>query len=167
VPEHNLGGCGGIQIKAEFVEDAVRDYAVGALTDPAIRDQLLAAAPKPDDTHQREVLRELGSLEPARQRLTDLAVDGTIPASEVRRKRAELDATETMLRRQLAAVATATTVIGLPLTPHELHDAWVERGLPYQRLLVGLLIDTITVQPAARLAPGRFDADRLHWRLHV
>jgi hypothetical protein len=160
----NLGGCGGIQIKAEFVEDAVRDYIIGVLSDPELRDELLAAAPAPDDRDHTAVMAELRQADTARQRLTDLAVDGVITAAEVRRKTTELDARVDQLQRQLADLPSRA-VVNLPVTEEDLLTAWEERDIDFQRSLIGLLIDTITVGPATRMGPGRFDASRLTWAL--
>ena len=162
-----LDGCGGIQIKAEFVEDAVRDYIAGVICDPAIRDALLAAAPSAGNQEQESVLADLRQVDLARQRLTDLAVDGVITPAEVRRKIAELNNCATALESRLADAAALSVLARLPLTPSEFTEAWDERGIDYQRSLITLLINTITVRAATRMRPGAFDQDRLIWDLRV
>jgi hypothetical protein len=161
------GGCGGIQIKAEFVEDAVRDYVIGVVSDPRLRDRLLAAAAPADQTDQAELVAELRHLALARERLTDLAVEGAISPAEVRRKNAEITDTATALERRLADLPGMSALPHLPVQPDELHAAWDQRGLAFQRHLIGLLIESITIGPAIRLAPGKFDQDRLTWSLRA
>jgi len=160
-----LGGCGGIQIKAEFVEDAVRDYVVGTIANPGLRDRLIGAVPAPDNTIQRDALAELQRIALARQRLTDLAVDGTITAGEVRRKTLELNHHAAQAERCLADLPGTRALSQLPLSAEELLTEWAARGIDYQRHLVGLLIDNITVNPAQRAGPGRLDPTRLAWAL--
>lgn len=49
----------------------------------------------------------------------------------------------------------------------DLREAWHTRGIDFQRLLIGLLIDTITVKPGPRANPRVFDDSRLDWQLRV
>jgi site-specific DNA recombinase len=163
----NLDGCGSIQIKAEFVEEAVSDYVIGTIADPDLRDRLLAAAPAPDDSTHREALAELRKIDAERQRLTDLAVEGVITAAEVRRKNSELDERTSRLHQQLTRSTDDAAIARLPVTVPELLEAWDDRGIDFQRVLIGLLIDHITVEPATRKGPGRFDDERLSWTLRA
>lgn len=162
-----VGGCGGIQIRAEFIEDAVRDYVIGVIADPDLRERLLAAAPRPDERTHETAMAHLGRIDTARQRLTDLAVDGTITPTEVRRKTTELNQQADQIHAQLAELPLATLAHDLPTTPTELREAWDNGGINYQRTLTGLLIQQITVNPATRMAPGRFDTARLEWSLRA
>jgi site-specific DNA recombinase len=157
------GGCGGIQIRAEFIEDAVRDYVFGVIADPELHDRLLAAAPRPHERVHEDAMVGLGQLEAARQRLTDLAVDGTITVAEVRRKTSELD----QQTQQTGCSPGRRPHRRLPRDRDGAAAAWKSRGINYQRTLINLLIETITVNPATRMAPGRFDIDRLDWSLRA
>ena len=143
-----------------------RHYVLGVISDPDLRDRLLAAAPAPDDTARVELLAELRGIDLSRQRLTDLAVDGTITKAEVQRKNIELDDRSRAVEGRLADQC-AVTIARLPITVDELTVAWAEGEIGFQRQLTGLLIENITVAPATRMAPGRFDADRLHWKLRA
>lgn len=159
----NLGGCGGIRIKAEWVEGAVSSYVIAALSDPALRDALIAALPQPDDTEQLALLDELRRVDVQRQRVTDLAVEGAISASEVRRKNDDLNDQAVRLERRLADLPLTTVATHLPTTFEALAEAWTTRGIDYQRLLIGLTIDSITVGPTRRPGRNRFDPSRLTW----
>lgn len=160
------GGCGGLRIKAEWVEDAVRDYIVGALTDPQIVDQLVAALPAPDDSAQREALDQLRRIEASRDRITDLLVEGDLTRVDARRKRLELDDEEEGLRRTLAVTPTTKALTDLPTTVADLSKAWTERGIAYQRTLIALTIDQVTVAPS-QTRGRKFDPARLDWTLRV
>jgi len=160
-----LGGCGGIQIKAEFLEDAVRDYVIGTLANPELREQLLAAVPAADDSTQAVALRDLHRIALARERLTDLAVDGTIALSEVRRKNLELDDQATTAEQRLADLPGIRELPHLPLSVNELMTEWTDRGITFNRHLIGLLIENVTVNPARPAGPGFFDEGRLAWSL--
>lgn len=160
----NLGGCGGLRIKAEWVEDAVRDYIVAVLTDPAVVDRLIAALPSPDDSAQRDALDHLRQIEVKRDRITDLLVDGDISKTQAKRKRLQLEDEEADLRRTLETTPTSKALTDLPSTPTDLIAAWEERGIDYQRTLIDLTIESITVAPARKNHPRRFDAGRLHWK---
>jgi DNA invertase Pin-like site-specific DNA recombinase len=163
----NLGGCGGLRIKAEWVEEAVREYVVAVLTDPAIVDRLIAALPSPDDSAQREALARLRVLGVKRDRVTDLLIDGAITTADAKRKRLELDGEEEVLRRTLETTPTSKTLTDLPTTPTELHTAWDNRGIDYQRTLIELTIDQITVAPAGPSNPRKFNPARLQWALRA
>lgn len=163
----NLGGCGGLRIKAEWVEDAVRDYVVAVLTDPAVVDRLVAALPSPDDSAQRDALTRLRELGVKRDRVTDLLIDGVITAADAKRKRLELDGEEELLRRTLETTPTSKALTDLPTTPAELQTAWDERGIDYQRSLIDLTIEQITVAPAGRTNPRKFNPGRLQWTLRA
>ncbi|MCO8127244.1 recombinase family protein [Acidimicrobiia bacterium EGI L10123] len=159
-------GCGGLRIKAEWVEDAVRDYVVGVLTDPLLVDRLVAALPLPDDSTQRDALEQLRQLELRRDRITDLLVDGSISKADAKRKRLEVDDAEAVLQRTLADKPASRTLTNLPSTAHGMLAAWNERGIDYQRSLINLMIDQITIHPAGAVRRS-FDPDRLSWSLRV
>lgn len=162
----NLHGCGGIRIKAEWVEDAVRDYVVAVLTDPDFLKSLLESLPVNDDDRQRRVVDELKELDFKRQRIADLAIDGAISAADAKRGRIELDELETGLRQQLRGERPSTALAGLPSTIDLMLEAWEERGINYQRSLVALTIEQIVIKPATTLGRS-FDPDRLEWTLSV
>lgn len=159
-----LGGCGGTQLKAEFIEDAVRDYTIGALTDPGARDQIIASLPAPDDTKRQGLLAELRRIDAERQRLTDLAVEGAISAAEVKRKNLEHDQRVSQLERQLSDTPLGSVAAGLPFTYDELLAAWEGRGITYQRLLISIVLNRIVVGPRTH-RQRRPDPDRLVWDL--
>jgi hypothetical protein len=161
-----LTGCGGIRIKAEAIEEMVSDYVIGALTDPETRKRILAATPKSDDTGHAVLLDQLRTVDLRRTRLTDLALENALPAAEVRRKSAELDAEAAAIQQQLADRAAHTATVDLPTTIEQLTAAWKERGIDYQRLLIGLTITGITVGPGTR-RDKKPDPDRLTWDLRV
>ena len=87
-------------------------------------------------------------------------------AQEVRRKGQELDDEADSIQRQLADLPLASAAVQLPKTYDELALAWTERGIEYQRLLISMTIDRITVHPAARPS-RRFDPNRLDWKARV
>jgi hypothetical protein len=94
-------------------------------------------------------------------------VEGDITKPEARRKRLELDELEADLRRTLEATPTNKALTDLPRTPEELLAAWEERGIDYQRTLIELTIESITVKPAGKPSGRRFDPDRLRWRVRA
>lgn len=161
----NLGGCGGLRIKAEWVEDAVRDYVVATLSDPAIVDRLISALPRPDDSEQKHALTKLRALEVKRDRITDLLVDGDLSQVDARLRRAACDDEEVELRRSLEATPTSKALTSLPTTFAELLTAWNERGIEYQRTLINLTVASITVLSAKGGSNRKFDPDRLRWEL--
>jgi DNA invertase Pin-like site-specific DNA recombinase len=160
----NLGGCGGIQVSANSVENEVKRYVCTTLSHPRTRKRLLAAAPKPAHSADDKLFARIRELDLKRQRLTGLAVDGHLSPAEFVRKNTELDDERDSIEQALAAEPRRRAVAALPATKAELETAWDERGIDYQRLLIELTIDHITVNPASPQGP-RFNPHRLDWRL--
>lgn len=161
-----LGGCGGTVTKAAWIEEAVRDYVVAVLTDPETRTRIIAALPDTGDERRERLLAELRELDTRRSRLTDLAVAGALSTTEVKRKNAELDDEVSQVERQLADLPAAGVVAGLPTTYEELLAAWSSRGIEYQRTLISIVINRITVQPRTH-RKRRPDPDRFRWDLRA
>jgi hypothetical protein len=165
-PGDNLGGCGGIQVSADAVEQEVRTYVCTVLSHPKTRRKLAAAAPKPDSKCESRLFEQIRELDLKRQRLTDLTVDGMLSPAEYARKHAELNGQYETLERALTALPEQQALVALPQTKTEIEMAWDERGINFQRLLIGLTIDHITINPAPANGP-KFNPERLSWMLRA
>lgn len=153
-----LNGCGRIRIKADGVEEYVRDLICGMLADPVTR-EALAAFDEPA-TECSSIGVELANLKAKRERLVDLYTEGEIDRDCFRRRCSELDAEvrelEHLRRRPIGVGWDAT----IPHSFEELVALWTERGIAFQRELIEAVLLPTTVHPCGTRRRC-FDPERL------
>jgi site-specific DNA recombinase len=150
-----MGGCGGIRIQANGLEDYVRDLICGTLADPVTRSAMAELAPVATPGSASGALADLHV---RRERLIDLYTEGDIDRSTFRTRQAKLDEQIRMAKGERAGGAAAMSA--LPSTYDELVTIWDESGIDYRRSLIELLVKAILVCPATSRG-RRFDPHRL------
>jgi site-specific DNA recombinase len=150
-----MGGCGGIRIQANGLEDYVRDLICGMLADPVTRAAMADLAPVASPGSASGALADLDL---RRERLIDLFTEGDIDRATFRLRQARLD-------EQIRAAETERTdggaaIPAIPSTFEELVATWDASGIDFQRSLLEALIKSIRVDPA--ISPRRsFTSSRL------
>lgn len=149
-PTKRNGGCGGVSVVADRLEDTVELMAciAAAETTPTVA----PTATPHDDTDDLQ------------QRLSDLA--SMFAAGEITRP--EWDAARSAVASRLDAAERARRSDPLDQwrTPGALTDAWPDLPTPARRVILDALMESVAVQPATRRGPV-WDPDRVHvtWRI--
>ncbi len=150
-----MGGCGGIRIQANGLETYVRDLICGMLADPVTR---TAMAELPPTTSPGTASDALADLHLRRERLIDLYTEGDIDRATFRSRQAKLD--EQIRVAEVDRPGGPAAMPAVPSTFDELVATWDQVGIDFQRQLIEILIDSITVNPATS-PPRTFDSSRL------
>ncbi|MCA1708935.1 MAG: recombinase family protein, partial [Actinobacteria bacterium] len=149
-PGHQLG------IIADPVDELVKEFVLGLLTTPSIREALLVQAGARDDGAMGRSLADLGAAQSRLQALDDdfyvrgVLVEGRYRAIRVKLER-EID--------RLHAVVDAGTKQRIVLHPNP-RAFWADADFQQRRDLVRLMIQRVDVIPG-RPALRRFDASRV------
>lgn len=153
------GGCNGIGIVAQDFEDYVVDELIEHLDSDAFRAALLAA-----DTHGEErqaITAELSAIDARRGEGARMWARGELDSAAWEAARSELDRMTADLMAKLGAAPppVSSEVAGITV------DDWEAMTLEERREVLGLVIRSVTVNPAK---PGTrsFDAGRvkIKWR---
>jgi len=157
----DTGGCNKVSIKAEPLEELVRDEILAALDSQALAEVLRAASG--EDEAQKELLESLQADQTAIDQLAkDHYADRLIGRSEYLAARGALEgrmgATRKALERNTGAGVLASISTGI-------QDAWESRGFDWRRALIGAVLERVVIHPAKRGYP-KFDPDRVQlvWR---
>ena len=147
-------------IIADPVDELVKEFVLGRLTTPSVREALLAEAGAGDDGTIGRALSDLGAAQSRLQGLDDdFYVRGVLAEGRYRSIRVKL---EREIDR-LHAVVDAGTKQRIVLHPDP-RAFWAEADFQERRDLVQLMIQRVEVTPG-RSALRRFDASRV--RIHV
>lgn len=162
-PNTGARGCGKVYVKAEPVEDHVRDVVLAALDGGGLRDAL--ADSDRDDHRTAKLLDDLRSAEAALDQLDRDLDDGLINR---RRWLARGERLQHRLEAAKTAVATRSRVgiiATLPSTARALRGNWEAGSVAWRRKVLVACLERVEVGPAVR---GRnfFDPDRVRfvWR---
>ena len=155
-PGHQLG------IIADPVDHLVKEFVLGLLTTPSVREALLAQAGAGDDGTMGRTLADLGAAQSRLQALDDdFYVHGVLAEGRYRSIRVKL---EREIDR-LHAVVDAGTKHRIRIVLHpDPHAFWAEADFQQRRALVRLMIERVEVMPG-RSALRRFDASRVRIEL--
>jgi hypothetical protein len=154
-----MGGCGGIRIQANGLENYVRDLICGMLADPVTRAAMAELAPVTTPGSTSDALADLHL---RRERLIDLYTEGDIDRATFRSRQSKLD--DQIRAAEADRSGGGTAMPAIPSTFDELVAAWAAGGIDLHRRLVEILIRSITVLPST--SPRRqFDPTRLQLEL--
>jgi DNA invertase Pin-like site-specific DNA recombinase len=156
-PSPARGGCGGVQIVAEPLDEHVADRLLDELASPGFQ-----AAMADDDTGRRDAaLDELQAVEQRRAELAEMWAAGTTTTADWQAATRALDQQTEHLQAELAELAPPVERID----PNVARAAWPAMTLAEKRSLVAMFVDSVVVSPATRRGPG-FDPDRVEiiWR---
>lgn len=152
------GGCNGVGIKAEPVEELVIEAMLVAVDTPALA--AASARPANDDAQLREELQQVdGRL----RILAEMFAAGEIGRTEWGTARAALE------QRRIAAEAELASDVN-PLDgyrrPGALRKAWPGLSVDRRRTILTAVLDAVTIAPAGR-GGGRVDLGRVDLRWKV
>jgi site-specific DNA recombinase len=158
------GGCNGTRRKAMPIEDAVRDRALAALANPAVRAALAAElqARQAASGTVRELRERKAKDEAQLRHLRDRLADGKIDDDDFDHAKARIAERLGGIERAIAAAMPspdASLLASLPATYPALQQAYAAAVLDRRRAILKLVVNRVTVQP---ITPGRrhFDAER-------
>jgi site-specific DNA recombinase len=160
-----FGGCDGIVIVADPLEDLVRDAVFIALDTPELRDAVRAA--EGEDIVQAELLESLRQDEGTLEQLArDHYADALITRAEYLFARVAIEERIKTSRQHLEARSRDSVLTRLPEGADGLREAWETRGLDWRRSLIGTVIEKVIVKPSSAGA-NRFDPERVEvvWRV--
>jgi site-specific DNA recombinase len=164
-PRADGGGCGGIRIRADPLENLVRDHVVGVFAHPKTRERVLShLVHRPLRDDHAALVDSLNLIEARRAALVDLYLDGGLTKPEYMVRRADLDRETNEIEERISSRLGRGAVPAVPTTEDELMKAWSTNGIDYQRALIALVVDRLTIMPASRRGPG-FEPDRVVWTL--
>jgi DNA invertase Pin-like site-specific DNA recombinase len=150
-----LGGCNGTSIIGEHAEDAVRDWLIEYVNGPKLQRALARQAKLAQKAGDRfETLFD--SLTEDRARLADLddlLADGTFDRAQYKRQATRVKDRIAELERRLAKLtpttSTARAAGGLTLAK------WNKLTGDEKRVMVGSLVERVTIAPAGGQGRGR------------
>jgi hypothetical protein len=149
------GGCGGVVINAERLEEQVTEWLFEALDDPRLTD---AIAEHETTTNDESIGSEISTLE---QRLDGLATafaDGEISRRQLAAGSEKLNAELNRLRRLITPRKTPLAAIEGGKAARSL---WEDEGLEFRRELIAAVIDRIVVNPSSNRGSNYHDASRV------
>jgi len=150
-----MGGCGGIRIQANGLEAYVRDLICGMLADPVTRAAMAELTPASTPGAMSDALIDLRL---RRDRLIDLYTGGDIDRDTFRSRQAKLD--DQIHAANVQGANGAAPMSTIPSTFAELLAIWDESGIDFQRGLIEVVLEKLTVRPAT--SRGRaFDSGRI------
>jgi DNA invertase Pin-like site-specific DNA recombinase len=162
------GGCGKTRRKADPIEEAVRDRALAALANPALRAALAAElqARQTSSGTVRELRARKKQDEGQLTHLRDRLADGKIDDDDFAHAKARITERLGGIERALAAAMpnpAARLLDSLPTTYPALQEVYAAGSLDRRQAILRLVLNRVTALPIAR---GRqvFDANReLAW----
>jgi hypothetical protein len=137
------GGCGGVTVMAESLEQQVMNWLFEALDDSRLPDAIADHETATDDA---EISDEIDELE---RRLDELA--GAFADGEINRRQLA-SASDTLLARhdQLRSrLAPRHSILATVVGPEVARDLWASEGLAFRRELIRAAIARIIVNPAS------------------
>ena len=158
------GGCGKVWVRAERVDDIVRDAVVLAIDSAGLAKRLQRSGGKSSEQALDAISRQEAKLREIEQ---DYAA-GELERTEYRRLR---DAARTRLEQLTSTFKPAPSIeFG---TDNPLALAWPELPLGRRRAVIDLVLDEVRILPVGHRAgehfeaKDRFDRERvqLHWRV--
>lgn len=159
-----FSGCGKIRQLAEPLEASVAEAIFEALNSPRTKKAL--SVNTGGQSKERKLFEKLKQEEDALDQLArDHYAEKIISRSEFLAARAAVEARIDDLRKKLARIESGRVFMDFPRGEDALRKAWEERGLGWQRALVGAVLERVVLGPAVK---GRnfFDPARvnLEWR---
>lgn len=156
------GGCGGVRVLAEPLEELVRDRVGDAIDRQELDLEL-------DDSEGRLAeLEALKLVEELQGRLTELAgiwAAGDIGRTEWIAARQHVEGDLDVARAAYQRVQTKARLTVFAGDGAALTEAWPTMGLEQKRAIINAYVDKITIGPATR-GLGRFEPERarIEWR---
>jgi hypothetical protein len=133
----------------------MRDLICGMLADPVTRAAMDDLAPVAAPGAASDVLNDLHL---RRERLIDLYTEGDIDLATFRSRQARLD--DRIQAAKSERSSSGTAVPSIPSALEELAATWNASGIDYQRTLLEILVESVTVSSVSSRRRA-FDPSRL------
>ncbi|MCC5781627.1 resolvase [Kocuria sp. CCUG 69068] len=160
----DFGGCGGVYIYAEMLEQFITEAVLLRLDSPAM-DQALT-----EDGIDHDQLRTLAdTIDTQKRRLDDLATmwaDGEISKEEWRTARNRIEAKLKDARSRFDRLNRRDAVTEYIGQGQQLQEVWKSLNLSRQVAIVKAVLNSVTILPAIHLGRHGLDHDRVvpDWR---
>lgn len=162
------GGCGGLSVVADPLEELVREAVISAFDTPGFRDLVSQAVAGGDRDERAALLESIRADEEALAQLSsDYYVDRLIGRSEFIDARKTVEERLGAAKRTLARATKATVLVDLPRGRRAFEKEWDERDLNWRRSLVALALDRVVVHRPEKRGRNFFDPKRVElvWRV--
>lgn len=158
-----FGGCGGLSVRAEPLEQLLVDSVLYRLDSPEMASVLNGA---PDDADAARIRFEL---EEAQAQLAELAEDWgerAITRQEWLAARRPIEERLQLAQKRLAALTRSSAISDYIGNAAELRERWADLPLSAQHAIVAAVVDHVIVRPGRR-GYNRFDPSRFEsvWRV--
>jgi site-specific DNA recombinase len=158
------GGCGGVRVVAEPLEELLVEALMAAIDSPALARAVAEQSKSSDDRADTD------ELERATTRLEQLSrmwANDEITRTEWLEARQIIEQRVEVAQSRLAAKSDQAALRPYMKRGGVLRAAWPSLGLERQRAVIAALVDRIVVSPAAHAHGGKFDPERVDvvWRV--
>jgi DNA invertase Pin-like site-specific DNA recombinase len=164
-PPPNLGGCAGVNIRAEPTEELITEEVIRMVEKPAFAKALRARSGS-----DRSAVKTIRAIEAERDELAEALGSGAISMREFKIARAKQD--QRLAQAQSAAVADQTTAAVARYAGRRgaLREEWSkpEFSLDRKQAIIRAVIDHVVIDPVGRSGGKTFNPDRVQppvWRV--
>jgi hypothetical protein len=160
-PDRNRGGCGHLLVKAEPIEDEVRDRVIATLATPHLRAEFERFHARKLAAGEAARLRDQLAADRAKLGQLDVLADDLGPA--VNDARAKIENRIRTANARLQAGVRSDALAGLPEDAEGLRDYWNRADLDQRRVVLRLVLRRVDLVAGGK--GKRFDPDRVicHW----
>lgn len=148
-------GCGGLSIKAEPLEELLGDLVTERLADVEAR---RAATVTDDDTGE---IAELSRISAQRIEIADARATKGMPLAAALEEYAALDRLQRTVEARLAAKVRESAPLDFVAAEGYVGRRWDDLELDEQRIILGALVDHVTVAPASVRGSTAFEYARV------
>lgn len=153
------GGCGGVSVSGAAVDELISEAVWAMYESPRFAEFM---ADQPVDSSDTDALADVARLEADIEDLARMHGTGTISVSEWMAAREPKQQQLADARERVARSRPVQVFEGIPAGPGALEAAWPNLGLGRKRSIIGTVIESVKVAPAAPDAAGRrFDRGRV------
>lgn len=152
------GGCNGVSIMAEPVEELVTDALFDVVDDADLATMFAPREPVPEEADLVDIEERLGDV-------AELYADGEISRAEWMRAKTRLEERRAEAAPAVAEARAPSPAIEFVGKPGALRAAWPKLSLDRQRTILGSVVSEVTITSGGR-GGARVDLDRVNmtWR---
>ena len=139
--------CYSCVIHADPVEQCIfEDVVLASVLTPEWRGLVLKSIPRIGDDHG-DIAAEMAELDRRRERLNEMyMMDGNMTRSQYDRLAQQVERERNKALATLSARSEVKLLSSLPVDADGFRQAWNERGLEWQRLVVDLCLDAVVIR---------------------
>ncbi|MDP9388176.1 MAG: recombinase family protein [Actinomycetota bacterium] len=156
------GGCGGVRIVADPLEELIVEMVLTAIDSPELASAMQMST---EGAEQDRAVDDLAVIDAKLGELAEMWAAGEIGRAEWLTARKPLEARQEAARRALSRQRGTTALDGFLGRPGALRQAWDGLGLERRRAIIATVVDRVNIGPAKR-GFNRFDPARVEvvWR---